>query len=307
MRNRLLEGRASQGLVAGLAPPFDPEVVETGLGEMMRDKLRLGGRALGLVAQDFSGAAVQRLAAAPEQALVGCVLDQRVLEAIDRLAAGALDEHEVRVDQPIERRIVGRNRRRRRQRARARRKNRARAPRRSARPRARRQAIEPRRRFEQAKSDMQQAMRLSPRDPDMGLWHLDLGSAELGLGHFDAAIEEFRKADNSGCCGDAPPISLVAAYALAGRMEEAKSALAEARRIDPKLTIKWMVEEDARAESAAPVRRPAQVFRNEPESQTPLAVLRPQPAEVLGLCRFILPAAPTTQSHRTGVISERPE
>ena len=138
IRNRLLEGRASQGLVAGLAPPFDFEVVETGLGEMMRDKLRLGRRALGLVAQDFSGAAVQRLAAAPEQALVGCVLDQRVLEAIDRLAAGALDEQEVRVDQPIERRIVGRNRRRRRQRARARRKNRARAPRRSARPRARR-------------------------------------------------------------------------------------------------------------------------------------------------------------------------
>lgn len=70
-----------------------------------------------------------------------------------------------------------------------------------------------------------------------------LGSAELGLGHFDAAIEEFRKADNSGCRGDAPPVSLGAAYALAGRMEEAKSALAEARRIDPKLTIKWLVEE----------------------------------------------------------------
>jgi TolB-like protein/Flp pilus assembly protein TadD len=98
-------------------------------------------------------------------------------------------------------------------------------------------------RFEQAKSDMQQAMRLSPRDPDMGLWHLDLGSAELGLGHYEAAIEEFRKADNSGCCGDAPPISLVAAYALAGKVDEAKSALAEARRIDPKLTIKWLVEE----------------------------------------------------------------
>ena len=53
-------------------------------------------------------------------------------------------------------------------------------------------------RFEQAKSDVQQAMRLSPRDPGMGAWHLNLGDAELGLGHFDAAIEEFHKADNSG-------------------------------------------------------------------------------------------------------------
>ena len=46
---------------------------------------------------------MQRLAAALEQALVGRVLDQRVLEAIGRLHAGALDEQEVRVDKAIER------------------------------------------------------------------------------------------------------------------------------------------------------------------------------------------------------------
>ncbi len=65
---------------------------------MMGDDFRLSRRALGLVAQDFCGAAVQRLATALEQALVGRVLDQRVLEAIGRLRAGALDEQEVRVD-----------------------------------------------------------------------------------------------------------------------------------------------------------------------------------------------------------------
>ena len=59
-------------------------------------------------------------------------------------------------------------------------------------------------RFEQAKSDVLQAMRLSPRDPSIGSWQLNLGDAELGLGHFDAAIEAFRKADN-GCCGPASP------------------------------------------------------------------------------------------------------
>ena len=85
MGDRLLEGGATQCLVARLAPPFDREVVEAGLGEMMRDRLRLGRRALGLVAQGFGGAAVRRLAAALEQAIVGGVLDQRVLEAVVRL------------------------------------------------------------------------------------------------------------------------------------------------------------------------------------------------------------------------------
>ena len=88
-------GRAAQGLVARLAPPFDREIVEAGLGEMMGDDLGLRRRALGIFAQDFGGAAVQ--------ALVGRVLDQRMLEAIGRLRAGALDEQEVRVDEPVER------------------------------------------------------------------------------------------------------------------------------------------------------------------------------------------------------------
>jgi hypothetical protein len=35
---------------------------------------------------------------------------------------------------------------------------------------------------------------------------------------------------------------LAAAYALAGKMEEAKSALAEARRRDSKHTAKWLLE-----------------------------------------------------------------
>jgi tetratricopeptide (TPR) repeat protein len=69
-------------------------------------------------------------------------------------------------------------------------------------------------RFDEAKSDSQRAIRLSPRDPEMGDWHLDLGDAELGLGHYDAAIEEFRMADDSGCCLGAPYWSLAAAYGL---------------------------------------------------------------------------------------------
>jgi hypothetical protein len=39
------------------------------------------------------------------------------------------------------------------------------------------------------KADVERAMRLSPRDPDVGSWHVDIGDAEISLGHFDAAIE----------------------------------------------------------------------------------------------------------------------
>ena len=63
--------------------------------------------ALWLSDQDFRRAAVQRLAAALEQALVGRVLDQRVLEAIVPLRAGALGDEEVRVGEPVERGLKG--------------------------------------------------------------------------------------------------------------------------------------------------------------------------------------------------------
>jgi hypothetical protein len=34
---------------------------------------------------------------------------------------------------------------------------------------------------------------------------------------------------------------LAAAYALEGKTDEAKTALAEARRLNPKLTVKWAI------------------------------------------------------------------
>ena len=54
------------------------------------------------------------------------------------------------------------------------------------------------RQFEQAKSDVQQAMRLSPRDPRIGQFHNWLADAELGLGHLDTAIDEANKAVDAG-------------------------------------------------------------------------------------------------------------
>ena len=99
MGDRLLEGRAAQRLVARLAPPFDRQIVEPGLGEMMRDRFGLGVR----LAQRLGRAPMQRLPAALEQAVVGRVLDQRVLEAIVGLRRSALDKQKVGVGKPIQR------------------------------------------------------------------------------------------------------------------------------------------------------------------------------------------------------------
>ena len=83
-------------------------------------------------------------------------------------------------------------------------------------------------------------MRLSPRDPIIGLRHLELGAAELGLGHFDAAAEEYHKAIDTGFVNYLPYVELAIANSLEGKTEEAKTALAEARELNPKLTVKWM-------------------------------------------------------------------
>ncbi len=71
------------------------------------------------------------------------------------------------------------------------------------------------------------------------MWLVTLGDAELGLGHFDAAIDEYKKAIDAGWRAYQSYSGLAAAYALDGRVEEAKSALAEARRVNPELTLKW--------------------------------------------------------------------
>jgi adenylate cyclase len=94
--------------------------------------------------------------------------------------------------------------------------------------------------FEQAKSDLQQAMRLSPRDPWMGNWHNVMADAELGLGHFDAAIEGANKAIDAGFRIWFSYLNLAAAHALTGNMDRAMAALAEARRLNPKLSVKWL-------------------------------------------------------------------
>jgi adenylate cyclase len=96
--------------------------------------------------------------------------------------------------------------------------------------------------YEQAKADAERAMRLSPHDPYIGFLHVDVGDAEISLGHFDAAIDAYRKAIDSGLQRYFVYGNLAAAYAHVGKMGEAKAELAEARRLNPVITVKWMKE-----------------------------------------------------------------
>ena len=80
-------------------------------------------------------------------------------------------------------------------------------------------------------------------------WYRDLSAhAELGLGHFDAAIEEDNKAIDAGYKTFWPYLNFATAHVLKGEMDDAKTALAEALRLNPKLSIKFLLGLGVRAQ-----------------------------------------------------------
>jgi adenylate cyclase len=97
-------------------------------------------------------------------------------------------------------------------------------------------------RFAQARADAERAIWLSPRDFLNSTFLMIAGDAEINLGDFDAAIDSYRKTLDSGFREFFIYARLSAAYAEAGRLDEAKAALAEARRLNPKFTVKSMIE-----------------------------------------------------------------
>jgi adenylate cyclase len=78
---------------------------------------------------------------------------------------------------------------------------------------------------------VQQAMRLSPRDPFMGNWLYTLGTSQLQIGHYDEAIDTFRKSIAANPKLNISWSNLTAAYLGAGRDVEARKTLDEARRL----------------------------------------------------------------------------
>ena len=92
---------------------------------------------------------------------------------------------------------------------------------------------------ERAISDLKQAMRISPRDSSIGVWYMQLGLEFLALGRYEEAIEEGLKAIDSGYHTVLSYTALAAFYAAANRAPEATAALAEAMKLNPKLSLAW--------------------------------------------------------------------
>ena len=96
MRDRLLKGRAAKREIARLAPVFNRGLGEARLGEVMGDQFRFSlDDTREFFAQGFGDAPMQDLPPAPQQAFVGRVLHERVLEAVACFGRGSVAKHQL--------------------------------------------------------------------------------------------------------------------------------------------------------------------------------------------------------------------
>jgi adenylate cyclase len=80
---------------------------------------------------------------------------------------------------------------------------------------------------------LEQVIRLSPRDPYMGIWYARIGIAHLLQSRIDEAITWLEKARTAIPSRPFTRSSLAVAYALKGKTELAAAEIAEARRLSP--------------------------------------------------------------------------
>jgi tetratricopeptide (TPR) repeat protein len=86
--------------------------------------------------------------------------------------------------------------------------------------------------IEEAIPLVEQAIRLSPRDPQLGIWYLHIGRAHLLQSRTDEAIIWLERARNATPAYSGIRAWLASAYALKGEAESAAAELAEARRLN---------------------------------------------------------------------------
>lgn len=103
------------------------------------------------------------------------------------------------------------------------------------------------------------AMQLSPRDPVLGYWLAFAGYAYLELGRYDEAIDHLGRAHATNPTQPRTALTLVAALAMAGRMNEARLKLEQLQQTHPHLTrdriAKMYAGADGRLQSREGIRR----------------------------------------------------
>jgi len=80
---------------------------------------------------------------------------------------------------------------------------------------------------------VERAIRLSPRDSELGVWYQQIGNVHLLQSHTDEAVFWLEKARNHTPAHPMIRGDLASAYALDGQTERATAELAEARRLSP--------------------------------------------------------------------------
>jgi len=79
---------------------------------------------------------------------------------------------------------------------------------------------------------LEQALRLSPRDPNIGAWYNRIGLVHLARSRIEEAILWFEKACSTNPAQSSVHAYLAACYALNGETERAAAELAEARKLN---------------------------------------------------------------------------
>ena len=92
----------------------------------------------------------------------------------------------------------------------------------------------------EAVADLEEAKRLSPREPNLASWNTRLGVASLMLGREEEALAHFMHAVAVSHGDDGMTLNLGSTYALLGRVEEARATLAELRARRPEVTIGYL-------------------------------------------------------------------
>jgi tetratricopeptide (TPR) repeat protein len=79
---------------------------------------------------------------------------------------------------------------------------------------------------------VEQAIRLSPRDPNLSIWYTRIGQVHLLQSRTDEAIRWLEKARSANPAHPGVRGDLAAAYGIKGESERAAAELAEARRLN---------------------------------------------------------------------------